>query len=73
MNTISNLKSIHFHGGILGGVKAKEARADAHRWVKKFSNYQTHKVVRMTSTFTAPGIGIITHRSYEVRLISAAK
>ena len=64
----TNIKSIHFHGGVIGGVKAKEARTDAHRWVKTHSDYNTHKVVRLTSTFTAPGVGIITHRSYEVRL-----
>lgn len=64
----TNLTNIHFHGGVLGGVKAKEARADAHRWIKNFASKDTHKVVRHTSTFTAPCVGIITHRSYSVVL-----
>ncbi len=65
MNT-TNLTNIHFNGGVLGGIKAKEARAEAHRWLKKFASKDTHKVVRRTSTFTAPGVGIVTWRSYEV-------
>lgn len=72
MKPTTNIKSIYFHGGVLGGIGAKKARTEAHNWVKRHSNYETHKVVRLTTTCTLPAVGIVTHRSYEVVIKTVA-